>query len=78
MKQLLLRLIRFYQHFLSPDTGIPHKAGMTSGWCRFQPTCSEYTYQSISKYGILKGSFFGIKRIFSCHPLKPGGFNPVP
>jgi uncharacterized protein len=46
--------------------------------CRFYPSCSEYTYQSIQKYGIIKGIFLGGKRISSCHPKNPGGYDPVP
>jgi hypothetical protein len=46
--------------------------------CRFYPSCSEYTYQAIKKYGIIKGGFLGIKRILSCHYKNPGGYNPVP
>ncbi|MBN1263404.1 MAG: membrane protein insertion efficiency factor YidD [Candidatus Pacebacteria bacterium] len=69
MKKFFLRLIRFYQRlpfFLS------HSA------CRFQPTCSEYAYQAISKYGILQGVWMGFTRIIRCHPWTKGGIDPVP
>ncbi|NLF83830.1 MAG: membrane protein insertion efficiency factor YidD [Candidatus Gastranaerophilales bacterium] len=46
--------------------------------CRFYPSCSEYTKQAIEKYGFIKGCFLGAKRIFRCHPLNPGGYDPVP
>ena len=46
--------------------------------CRFYPTCSEYTKQAIIKYGIIKGLWLGIKRISKCHPLNPGGYDPLP
>lgn len=65
MKTILLKLIRFYQQ-ISFFRG-----------CRFQPSCSEYTYQAIAKYGVLRGSWFGLKRIVRCHPLSKSGFDPV-
>ncbi|MBU0951505.1 MAG: membrane protein insertion efficiency factor YidD [Elusimicrobia bacterium] len=69
IKTFCLSLIRAYQiivRFVSP---LPR--------CRFYPTCSEYTYQSIENSGITKGIFLGTKRIFKCHPLHPGGYDPV-
>lgn len=49
----------------------------TPAMCRFQPTCSEYTRQAVVKYGVFKGSWMGFKRICRCHPLHPGGSDPV-
>jgi hypothetical protein len=45
---------------------------------RFQPTCSHYGYQAIAKYGLFKGGWMAIRRVFRCHPLNPGGYDPVP
>ncbi|MFN8220911.1 MAG: membrane protein insertion efficiency factor YidD [Fimbriimonadales bacterium] len=46
--------------------------------CRYTPSCSEYTLQAVQKYGLLKGSWMGLKRIMRCHPGRPGGHDPVP
>ena len=46
--------------------------------CRFEPTCSTYMHEAVSKYGSAKGVFLGIKRLFRCTPIKSGGFDPVP
>lgn len=69
MKAIILWLIRIYQTFVSP---------MLPPSCRFIPSCSVYTYQAIDKYGLFKGGWLGVKRISRCHPLNPGGYDPVP
>ena len=66
MKDLFLKTIRFYQGFISPCLG-KH--------CRFYPSCSEYCYLAVQKYGIMKGLLLGIKRILRCHPWNPGGID---
>jgi len=68
LKSLLILLIKIYQKF-----SILKKPS-----CRFYPTCSNYCLQAIAKYGALKGTWLGIKRICKCHPWHPGGFDPVP
>ena len=69
MKLILISLIKFYQKTLSLVMG---------GDCRFYPTCSSYSIEAIEKHGSLKGSWLMIKRIGRCHPLNPGGLDPVP
>jgi len=66
MKKILLSTIKIYQKYLSMGTN-----------CRFQPTCSKYTYKAISKYGTIKGLILGVKRLLRCHPFSIGGFDPV-
>lgn len=69
MKRIALALIRLYQNTFS-RIGPPA--------CRFVPSCSEYTYQAIAKYGVVRGGWMGLKRLSRCHPLNPGGYDPVP
>ena len=69
MKNLFLRLIRFYQRRISPNT--PPR-------CRYYPTCSAYTYTAIERYGAFRGFFMGLWRILRCNPFSAGGWDPVP
>lgn len=64
-----LILIRIYQIIISP---------LLPAACRFEPTCSHYTFEAIKKYGITKGGLLGIKRIAKCHPWGNSGYDPVP
>ncbi len=69
MKYIFILLIDFYRSCISPFT--PRS-------CRFYPTCSCYARESIITFGVLKGSFLALKRLFKCHPYHAGGFDPVP
>ncbi|PIP25167.1 MAG: membrane protein insertion efficiency factor YidD [Candidatus Nealsonbacteria bacterium CG23_combo_of_CG06-09_8_20_14_all_36_12] len=72
LKNFVIKIIKFYQKILSPDQGIL-SLFIPVGACRFYPSCSYYTLEAVKKYGVLKGIFLGLKRIFKCHPLHPGG-----
>lgn len=74
--KILLKLIRIYQKTVSPDTGW-FKAYYPYGFCRYHPHCSEYGYQAIEKYGVLKGSGKALWRIARCNPLSSGGYDPL-
>lgn len=69
MKYLVLAFLFVYKKVISP---------LLPGACRFYPTCSDYAYQAVEKYGWAKGGWMGIKRIFRCGPWHPGGYDPVP
>jgi uncharacterized protein len=69
MRFLFLNLIRFYQRFISP---------LTPPSCIYTPSCSMYTYQAIEKYGAIRGTIMGARRILRCHPWAAGGHDPVP
>ena len=71
MSRLSLWFIRVYQLSLGPVLG-----AMSS--CRYQPTCSRYTAQAITRFGARRGWWLGIRRISRCHPGYPGGVDPVP
>ncbi|MEK9182962.1 MAG: membrane protein insertion efficiency factor YidD [Patescibacteria group bacterium] len=73
---LLLKLIRVYQKTISPDHG-PFSLLHPHGFCRFYPTCSEYGYQAIEKYGMLRGGLKAVWRILRCHPWSRGGHDPL-
>ncbi|PQV63790.1 ribonuclease P protein component/putative membrane protein insertion efficiency factor,TIGR00278 [Abditibacterium utsteinense] len=66
---LALSMIRFYQRFISP--GLPPS-------CRFEPSCSRYTYATIERFGLWRGGFLGLIRVCKCHPWHEGGLDPVP
>ena len=66
---LVLHLIAGYRRFVSP---------LMPPACRFVPTCSEYGYEAIAKYGIIRGGRLAVWRILRCNPFVPGGYDPVP
>jgi putative membrane protein insertion efficiency factor len=66
---IIQQLIRLYQRALSPLLG-PR--------CRYYPSCSQYAHEALEEHGLARGLWFALRRIGRCHPLHPGGFDPVP
>jgi uncharacterized protein len=69
MNKILIWLVQGYRKFISP---------LFPPSCRFTPTCSQYTIESIDRFGTIKGSYLAIRRIICCNPFHPGGYDPVP
>jgi len=69
VKAVALGLLRFYKKYVS--LAMPPS-------CRFTPTCSEYAYEAIERYGVIKGGWMGVRRLARCHPWNAGGHDPVP
>ena len=67
-KETGITLIKAYQRFVSP---------MLPPSCRFTPSCSLYTLQAVQRYGLIRGSLMGARRVLRCHPFSKGGFDPV-
>ena len=70
MKNILLVVIKLYRKFISPLKMKPT--------CIYVPTCSEYAFEAISKYGSFKGTYLATKRLLRCHSFAKGGYDPVP
>ena len=66
----MILLIKLYKKYISPF--------LPANTCRFYPTCSSYAVDAFEKYGWFKGFYLSVWRILRCHPLHPGGYDPVP
>lgn len=75
-RYLAVRLLKIYQKTLSFDHGA-FKFFYPNGFCRFQPTCSDYAIQAIEKYGFIKGGLKAVWRVARCQPFNSGGFDPL-
>ena len=69
-------IIKIYQKTLSPDHGI-FKYKHPFGFCRFKPTCSEYSIIALEKHGFVRGGLMSIWRVLRCNPFNKGGWDPV-
>ena len=69
MQSLTIGAIRLYQMAVSP---------YLPGVCRHTPTCSSYAAEAISRYGVIKGAWLGVRRLSRCRPLGTTGYDPVP
>ncbi|MCI5943476.1 MAG: membrane protein insertion efficiency factor YidD [Eubacterium sp.] len=70
MKTILIKIIQFYQKYLSPLKG--------RATCIYTPTCSQYAIEALEKYGLIKGGLLAAWRILRCNPFAKGGYDPVP
>lgn len=73
MTRLLLAILAFYQRWISPALH-----SLSSGGCKYLPTCSEYAATAIATHGPLRGAALAAWRLLRCHPFAHGGFDPVP
>jgi putative membrane protein insertion efficiency factor len=69
MRAAMIAVLRGYKLFLSP---------LLPPMCRFEPTCSVYTMEAVEKYGVVRGTWLGVRRLSRCHVFNPGGWDPVP
>ncbi len=68
IKRAVLFSIGLYRRAVSPYLGAA---------CRFAPTCSDYSMEAIERHGVVRGAWMSVKRVLKCHPLHPGGYDPV-
>jgi len=68
-QKVVVTLLEVYRRYISPLKGPT---------CRFYPSCSAYTMEAVSRYGVAKGLWLGLRRLLRCHPLGRGGYDPVP
>lgn len=68
MKAVAVRSIRLYQQAVSP---------YLPAMCRYEPTCSQYAAEAVERYGVIRGSWLGFKRVLRCSPVGGRGYDPV-
>jgi putative membrane protein insertion efficiency factor len=77
IKRSVLALIKIYQRSWLYRSAVLKVLFLSDGSCRFRPTCSQYAYQAIKRYGIISGGLKSLRRIARCHPWSPGGYDPL-
>lgn len=70
VKEAFIVMIKIYRLVISPWKG--------GASCRFYPSCSDYAIEALRTHGVLRGTFFALRRFLRCHPFNPGGYDPVP
>jgi len=75
-RYLVIKLLKIYQRTLSFDHGVG-KYFFPQGFCRFQPSCSDYAIAAIEKYGVIKGGGKALWRVSRCNPFNRGGWDPL-
>lgn len=76
MKKILIQIIKIYQHTLSPDHGL-FRAKWPYGFCRYQPTCSQYAIDALEHHGVIQGSAKAAWRILRCNPFAQPSVDPI-
>jgi len=67
--RVVLAAIRLWQLAVSP---------LLPPACRFEPSCSRYAHEAVTRHGLRRGAWLALRRLGACHPLHPGGYDPVP
>ena len=76
IRLIVLKGVKIYQKTLSFDQGWL-KVFFPGGYCKFQPTCSDYAYLAVEKYGVIKGGIMALGRVLRCNPFNRGGYDPL-
>jgi putative membrane protein insertion efficiency factor len=69
LSRLVLSLIAVYKYLLSPSF---------IGTCRYVPGCADYMAEAVIRHGVLRGTWYGLRRLARCHPFGGSGHDPVP
>jgi putative membrane protein insertion efficiency factor len=68
MQAIVIAVLRGYKRWISP---------LLPSACRYDPTCSEYMIEAVTRYGSARGVWLGLRRLLRCHPFHEGGYDPV-